>query len=87
LANQALKDKEGQKDLLDHRVSRVQEVGLGFLEQWVLLVLRVIVVNQASEVLLEKQVNQDQWENKVQRASPEGMEQQEEVAALERRDQ
>lgn len=34
-ANQALKDKEGQKDLLDHRVSRGQEVGLGFLEQWV----------------------------------------------------
>lgn len=68
-------------------LTRVQEVGLGFLEQWVLLVLRVIVVNQASEVLLEKQVNWDQRENKVKRASLEGMEYREEVAALERRDQ
>lgn len=48
LANQALKGKEGQKDLLDHRVPRVQEVRLGLRELWVLLALRVIVESQAS---------------------------------------
>lgn len=47
-ANQALKGKEGQKDLLEHRVPRVQEVRQGFRELWVLLALRVIVASQAS---------------------------------------
>lgn len=48
LANQALKGREGQKDLLDHRELRVQEVGLGIPELWAFLALRVIVANRAS---------------------------------------
>lgn len=48
LANQALKGKEGQKDLLEHRDPRVQEARQGRRELWVLLVLKVIVVSQAS---------------------------------------